>query len=121
MVEKRGAVGQEGGSDAAFCHGGAEKLVEGNQKVGVPNRMFRTEEQVLVGLNRASIAAAAVGGVTVVVAKKSTSSGKKVVDPFGNDDASVGVETADGRAVSWPVNRLPEAVGPLILVLEMSA
>ena len=104
LVEESGAVRQEGGGDTSFSVGGAEKLSECNKKISTPRSMFRTEEQMLISLDRASVAAATVWGVTIVVAKKPSLSGKEVVDPLGDDDALGGAETADGRAMSWPVD-----------------
>ena len=55
--------------------------------------MLRTEKYVLVGFNRTSTAATAVGSVAVVVAKETAASGEKVMKPFGDDDALVRVKT----------------------------
>ena len=82
--------------------------------------MFRTEKKVLISLDGASVATSTVRGVAVMIAKETSASGEEVVDPLGDDNTLSGVKTANGRAMSWPVDRFPETVGPLVAILEMS-
>ena len=111
---------QKGRCDTSFGIGCAEKLIQGHKKVGTPRGVFRAEEKVFVSLDGAAVAAATVRGVTIMVAKKTPASGEKMVYPLGYDDTLVGGKTTEGGAMSGPVDRLPEAVGPLVPILEMS-
>ena len=97
-------MGQKSRGDTSFGVGCAKKLSKGHKKVGTPRGVFRAKEKVLVSLDGAVVAAATVRGVTVMVAKKTPASGKKMVDPLGDDDTLGGVKTMEGRAMSGPVN-----------------
>ena len=104
MIEKSRAVRKEGRGDASFGVRGAEELGHCNKKVHTPRGVFRTEKKVLVSLNGASVAASTVRGVAIMVSKETPSSGEEMVEPLGDDDTLSGVKTAEGRAMSWPVN-----------------
>ena len=53
-----------------------------------------------------------------MVAKETVASGKKMVDPFGDDDTLVGIQTGDSGAMSGPVNGVPEVVTPVVAILK---
>ena len=116
-MEKSGAMRKKGRCDTSFGIGCAEKLIQGHKKVGMPRGVFRAEEKVLVSLDGSAVAAATVWGVTVMVTKKASTGGKKVVNPFGEDDALSGVETAESRAMGRPIDRFPKVIGPLVAIL----